>query len=170
MTKYIKILKNKDETGVKKSNINGWHSRDFDLKENEPQDFIKFILPSIEQVMNDMNWDKNQKTKIDNMWAIINTGGAANFRHQHGNSSISGAYYVKAPINCGDIVFYDPRPAPVYSHPNVTEPNSLNAQINGISPKEGALVLFPSYLEHSVNENKSNSERIVISFNIRINI
>ena len=29
------------------------------------------------------------------MWAIINTGGAANLRHQHGNSTISGAYYVR---------------------------------------------------------------------------
>ena len=72
--------------------------------------------------------------------------------------------------NINDIVFYDPRPAPVYSHPNVVNPNLLNAQVNGISPKEGALVLFPSYLEHSVNENKSNEERIVISFNIRIQI
>ena len=31
------------------------------------------------------------------MWAIINTGGSANLRHQHGNSTISGAYYVRAP-------------------------------------------------------------------------
>ena len=52
------------------------------------------------------------------MWAIINTGGSTNLRHQHGNSTISGAYYVRAPKNSGDIVFYDPRPAPVYSHPN----------------------------------------------------
>ena len=100
----------------------------------------------------------------------INLGGSANHRHQHGNSTISGAYYVRAPKNCGDIVFYDPRPAPVYSHPNVESPNLLNAQVNRISPKEGGLVLFPSYLDHSVNENLSNSERIVISFNIRINI
>ena len=91
-------------------------------------------------------------------------------RHQHGNSTISGAYYVRAPLNSGDIVFYDPRPAPVYSHPNVVDSNILNAQVNSISPKEGALVLFPSYLDHSVNENKSNEERIVISFNIRIQI
>ena len=104
------------------------------------------------------------------MWAIVNTGGSANLRHQHGNSTISGAYYVRAPVNSGDIVFYDPRPAPVYSHPNTTNPNFLNAQVNGVSPKEGALVLFPSFLDHSVNENISSSERIVISFNIRISI
>ena len=38
--------------------------------------------------------------------------------------------------------------------------------VNAISPTEGGLVIFPSYLDHSVNENLSNEERIVISFNI----
>ena len=169
MFDYIKSKQKKDATGISKSNVKGWHSNDFNLNDKEPQNFIAFILPSIEQIMTDMNWEKDKQTaKINNMWAIINTGGSANLRHQHGNSTISGAYYVRAPIDSGDIVFYDPRPAPVYSHPNIVKPNLLNAQVNGISPKEGALVLFPSYLDHSVNENKSNEERIVISFNIRI--
>ncbi len=169
MYTYIKELQNKDQIGISKSNLKGWHSKDFNLNEKQPQDFISFIYSSIEQVMHDMNWDKlKQITKINNMWAIINTGGSANLRHQHGNSTISGAYYIRAPENAGDIIFYDPRPAPIYSHPNALSPNSLNAQVNGISPKEGALILFPSYLDHSVNENKSNEERIVISFNIRV--
>ena len=171
MFNYIKTQQKSDEIGINKSNVKGWHSKDFDLNDKDPQTFIAFILPAIEQVMTDMNWDKIKQTaKINNMWAIINRGGSANLRHQHGNSTISGAYYVRAPINSGDIIFYDPRPAPVYSHPNVTNPNILNAQVNGVSPKEGALVLFPSYLDHSVNENKSAEERIVISFNIRIQI
>ena len=171
MYNYIKSKQKNDEIGINKSNVKGWHSKEFRLNDKEPQNFISLILSSIEKVMADMDWEKEKQiAKIDNMWAIINTGGSANLRHQHGNSSISGAYYVRAPINCGDIVFYDPRPAPVYSHPNVVKPNLLNAQVNGISPKEGALVLFPSYLEHSVNENKSNEERIVVSFNIRIQI
>ena len=169
MYKFIKSKQKNDEIGIKKSNVKGWHSKDFDLNDKEPQNFIAFILPSIEKVMNDMNWEKNKQiAKVNNMWAIINKGGSANLRHQHGNSTISGAYYVRAPINSGDIVFYDPRPAPVYSYPNVVSPNLLNAQVNGVSPKEGSLVLFPSYLDHSVNENLSNEERIVISFNIRI--
>ena len=171
MFKYIKSQQKIDSVGVTKSNVKGWHSNEFDLNEKEPQNFITFILPAIEQVMTDMNWEKQKQiAKINNMWAIINTGGSANLRHQHGNSTISGAYYVKAPLQSGDIVFYDPRPAPVYSHPNVVNPNLLNAQVNTISPKEGALVLFPSYVDHSVNENLSNQERIVISFNIRIQI
>ena len=40
--------------------------------------------------------------------------------------------------------------------------------VNSITPVEGGLVLFPSYLDHSVNENYSNEERIVISFNINL--
>ena len=57
-----------------------------------------------------MNWDVNsQLIKISNMWAIINIGGASNARHHHGNSTISAAYYIKAPKNCGEIVFYDPK-------------------------------------------------------------
>ena len=171
MYKFIKIIQSKDREGISKSNIKGWHSKDFNMQENEPKNFIKFILPAIEQVITDMNWEKQkQSININNMWAIINTGGSANLRHQHGNSTISGAYYVRAPKNSGDIVFYDPRPAPVYTYPKALNPNLLNAQVNGISPKEGALVLFPSYLDHSVNENLSNEERIVISFNITIQV
>ena len=169
MYNYIKSEQKKDDKGITKSNIKGWHSKDFRLETKEPRNFINLILPSIEQVMVDMNWEKQkQKIRISNMWAIINTGGSANTRHQHGNSTISGAYYVRAPKNSGDIVFYDPRPAPVYTYPNALSPNLLNAQINGISPNEGSLVLFPSYLDHSVNENLSNDERIVISFNLTI--
>ena len=119
MYKFIKNLNQKIKKELSKSNIKGWHSKDFNMQENEPKNFIKFILPSIEKVMTDMNWEKEkQSIKINNMWAIINTGGSTNLRHQHGNSTISGAYYVRAPKNCGDIVFYDPRPAPVYYYPN----------------------------------------------------
>ena len=166
---YIKNMQSNDEIGILKSNVKGWHSKDFDLKAKEPQNFISIIQPNIKNAIDDMNWDKNnQIIKITNMWAIINKGGAANLRHHHGNSTLSAAYYVRAPQESGDIVFYDPRPAPVYSHPKSLEPNYLNAMVNSISPVEGSLVLFPSYLDHSVNENISNEERIVISFNISL--
>ena len=169
MYQFIKNLQSNDKKGIYKSNVKGWHSKDFNLQENSPRNFISFISPSIEKVLTDMKWEKlSQKININNMWAIINKGGSGNLRHQHGNSTISGAYYVRAPKNSGDIVFYDPRPDPVYSYPKAESPNILNAQVNGISPKEGALVLFPSYLDHSVNENLSNEERIVVSFNITI--
>ena len=48
------------------------------------------ISPKINELLNDMDWDiKNQFVKISSMWSIINTGGASNARHHHGNSDIS---------------------------------------------------------------------------------
>ena len=166
---YIKNLQNIDNKGLIKSNIKGWHSKNFDLKNEIVINFINSISAEINAVIKAMDWDiKNQTAKISGMWAIINTGGASNARHHHGNSDISAAYYVRAPENCGEIVFYDPRPAPVFSHPRSNNPNFLNAMVNSISPVEGGLVLFPSYLDHSVNPNSSNEERVVISFNLSL--
>ena len=169
MFKYIKKLQSEDEKGIVKSNVKGWHSKDFDMENEAPKNFIKLISANIHQVFKDMDWDlQKQKIKIPSMWAIINKDGANNARHHHGNSDISAAYYIRAPKNCGEIVFYDPRPAPVFSHPLCNKPNLLNAMVNSVNPVEGLLVMFPSYLDHSVNANMTSDERIVISFNINL--
>ena len=44
---YIKNLHSADNKGIIKSNIKGWHSKDFNLNETEPQKFISFILVSL---------------------------------------------------------------------------------------------------------------------------
>jgi len=167
--KYILSLKENDSKGVAKSNFTGWHSGDFNLGEEPPKKFIMSIMKNINNALSEMDWDlEKQDVKITNMWTIINEKGAFNQKHHHGNSDLSAAYYVKAPEKCGDIVFYDPRSAPVFKHPISRKPNILNASINSIKPEEGLLVLFPSYLEHSVNQNLSKEKRIVISFNISL--
>ena len=166
---YILNLQKNDPKGVTKSNFNGWHSKDFNLKDSAPQSFTRTISININKAINDMGWDlKKQSVKIPSMWAIINEKKAFNQRHHHGNSDLSAAYYVSAPIDCGDILFYDPRPAPVFKHPTSKSPNILNASVNSIKPENGMLVLFPSYLEHSVNPNNSSKKRIVISFNVSL--
>ena len=58
MYDYIKYEQNKDNIGISKSNLKGWHSKDFELNDEAPQKFIKLILSSLEQVMTDMNWKK----------------------------------------------------------------------------------------------------------------
>ena len=169
MLSYITGLKNKDSKGLVKSNFNGWHSKNFNLKDNIPDKFITSIGKNINTALNDMGWDlESQFIKITNMWSIINEEGAFNQKHHHSNSDISAAYYVSAHDECGDIVFYDPRPARVYKNPISKSPNKLNATINSVKPENGLLVLFPSYLEHSVNPNLSNKKRVVISFNLSL--
>ena len=169
MNNYIYNLQEKDPEGVIKSNLKGWHSKNFDMKDDEPKKFIEAIKKNINKAINDMDWDlSSQEVTLSNMWAIINKRGAMNQKHHHSNSDLSAAYYVTAKENCGDIIFYDPRPARVYKHPIAKKPNILNATINSISPEPGMLILFPSYLEHSVNPNLSEHERIVISFNLNL--
>ena len=169
MFQYITSLQKKDPLGIVKSNFKGWHSKNFDLKNDQPKKFIESIKNNINLAIEDMGWDlTNQSVNIKSIWAIINEKDAWNQKHHHSNSDLSAAYYVSAHENCGDIVFYDPRPAPVHNHPISKNPNKLNATVNSIKPEPGMLVLFPSYLEHSVNPNLSNKKRIVISFNISL--
>ena len=166
---YISNLREQNPKGIRKSNSNGWHSKDFNLNDEIPKKFINAVSSNINTAFNDMDWDiEKQIVKIKSIWAIINEKGASNERHHHGNSALSAAYYVHAPKDCGDIVFYDPRPAPVFSHPIAKKPNILNATVNSITPDEGLLVLFPSYLDHSVKPSLSSDQRIVISFNINL--
>ena len=70
MYNYIKSEQRSDEIGINKSNVKGWHSKDFDLNDKDPQTFIAFILPAIEQVMTDMNWDK-EKQVVKHLKLII---------------------------------------------------------------------------------------------------
>ena len=169
MLAYILNLQKKDPVGIIKSNFKGWHSKDFNMKDLEPTNFITAIKSNLNLLINDMNWDLNmQSVKISSMWAIINEKGAWNQKHQHSNSDISAAYYITAHEKCGDIVFYDPRPARVYKQPIAKSPNKLNGTVSSIKPESGMLVLFPSYLDHSVNPNMSDKKRIVISFNLSL--
>lgn len=166
---YIYKKKEKNPEGTKKSNVNGWHSDEFDLKNENLKNFISEISKNIESAIKDMDWDlETQIVKITSMWSIINNKDAFNEKHHHGNSALSAAYYVKAEQNAGNIVFYDPRQANVFHHPISKQVNSVNAQVQSVTPKAGTLVLFPSYLEHKVNPNLSNEERIVISFNVAL--
>ena len=166
LIEFIYNEKKIDPTGKNKSNIKGWHSKSFDLNNQSLKNFLKSITPEIQKATNDMGWDtQTQIVKITSMWSIINKKDSFNERHHHGNSDLSAAYYVNANKDSGDIVFYDPRHAFIFSHPLASQVNDLNAQIKSITPKSGMLVLFPSYLDHSVNPSHSEKDRIVISFN-----
>ena len=166
---YIQKLQVKNPDGITKSNLLGWHSEDFDLDSDVPKYFINSISSSLNEAFQDMGWDvNNQEVKITSMWSIINKKNASNSRHIHSNNYISAAYYVKAPEKCGDIVFHDPRSVTTFRYPKISKQNKLNSNIFTIQPKEGLLALFPSYLYHSVDLNRSDEERIVISFNINL--
>ena len=97
---------------------------------------------------------------------LINKKNSFNLRHNHQNCYFSAVYYVKKPKRSGDISFFDPVEAKTYRHPEKEKSTIYSNQVVTLEPKEGDLLVFPSYLYHSVKPNLSDEDRIVISFNI----
>ena len=97
-----------------------------------------------------------------------NTGDSAH-KHSHCNSVYSGVIYIKTTDNCGRIVFHNEANRASFItptlNPDVNERGIYNSHEWTLEPEDGMIVLFPSTLEHSVEPNKSVSERYSIAFN-----
>ena len=135
-----------------------------------------FVLDKIIQFSLQIKPNDTVKSKIDSLviassWATKFDDGDYAHQHHHMPDEISGVYYYQvpdqAPINTENsnrYVGYLYFVSPVVGHyvSLITAP----LQRVYIKPREGQLILFPSYLEHGVMpcENKDKS-RISISFN-----
>ena len=101
------------------------------------------------------------------MFGTINVKGSSHELHRHRNSLISGTYYVAADKSASQISFLDPK-AGFRMH----EPGGHDAQTPfsalefSVRPRSGMLVMFPSYLEHSVGVHQSERPRVGITFNL----
>ncbi len=172
LSNYIYNLKKKNEKGLDRTNVNGWHSENFNLKDTNSVQY-KFLISLKEyifDVFENYGWDIDPKKIVcTEMWAIINKKDSFNLIHTHPNSYLSAAYYVKAPENCGKFLVENPNLVSNHSYPKINKETELNANIRGLDVKEGDLLFFPSYLPHKVGRNMSNEDRIVISFNINVN-
>ena len=62
----------------------------------------------------------------------------------------------------------DPNEVKKYRHPEIETRTELSAFGYSVKPKEGNLLIFPSYLYHEVGKNLSDKDRIIISFNVEI--
>jgi len=167
---YILNLKEKNEKGVKKSNQGGWHSPMFDiLNDKLVKKFTIIFQNYVKESVEEIGWNyDSDRVKIEAMWSIINKKGDFNIQHNHPNAYLSAAYYVKCPVNSGNINFHEGSEAKLIRHPNIKKFTEMSAMKTSLEPKEGDLFVFPAYFYHDVGENLSNEDRIVISFNLDI--
>ena len=167
LMKEIKKIK-EEQIGNNKSNYGGYHSPLFKYYDLIGTPF-EFIYDHIVSVINEriipqtITHIKNQhrqitKENISALWFIINKEGDHNVIHTHPPGWLAGSYYVSVPKDSGSLVFHDC--VPERKHQFMTNVSA------SIEPQENHLYLFPAWFPHSVKENKSNKERIVISFNI----
>lgn len=111
----------------------------------------------------------NQSLEITQSWLNITNSGQQHHRHEHPNSIVSGVFYINT-IKDDSIIFYNPNHK-IYKHLSLShekgEPDSYNNGLKmGITA--GELILFPSWLEHSVDINNTNESRISIAFNTKL--
>ena len=172
LEEYIYKLREEDNEGVVRSNRGGWHSKSFKVKEKGSiqnrftLELSKYIFDAIKCY----GWKCIPETiVVSEMWAIINKPNDFNVIHTHPNSYLSAAYYVKAPEKAGRFVIENTNTVATHSYPVPEKKTEYNIKAAALDIKEGDLLLFPAYLPHKVNENKSDEDRIVISFNVNIN-
>ena len=168
---YILELQKNDKIGNTHSNIGGWHSQNFDIvNQGPPINFLNKIKDYLKHIIsNEFGWKYvHNKQRVVAMWAIINKKNSFNVSHNHQNCYFSSAYYVKKPKNSGDITFFDPKEAKTYRFPKIEKNTEYSSEAVTIKPEEGDLLIFPSYLYHSVSENLSEDDRVVVSFNVDV--
>jgi uncharacterized protein (TIGR02466 family) len=151
---HIKMLA-ETEPSVKKSNMGGWQSKDT-LFETEGifRELGSAITNIAQTVLKDYT---SAPVEIKEMWANINTKYSSNGSHTH-SGILSGVMYFQVPENSGRLILINPA---VRSDGHLIRNKNF-----AITPHRLALILFPSWLEHYVEQNLSDDVRISLSFNI----
>ncbi len=106
--------------------------------------------------------------EITGLWANMNPPDGAHPLHSHPNNFLSGVYYLRTHKGADTINFHDPRPQADIIKPPVTDLTAENTDQVVVTVTNGTLLLFPSWLAHSVDANRSEEIRISISFNVML--
>ena len=153
------------DKGVSKTNVKGWHSTTDMHTKSEYSQLITELMRMQKEIYD--NEHIARYARLGNMWANINPPGSMNMPHIHPNALFSGVYYVKSNPKSGRLKIMDPRPGAQLYMPT-RKPGDAGRDMwkdANIEPIEGRIIMFPSWLWHSVEENKSDDIRISVSFN-----
>mgnify|MGYP001243607851 CR=1 FL=1 len=155
---------------------NPWAGRiDSSFKHNEYVNTVsdkcplleKWIYKQVNEYLNDLQLEQPYSfTKMDESWFNWSGKGMYQEFHIHPESDISGTFYVQTPPNCGNIIFNPP--ASAYNYHKLTHRSTVLEKSLHFEPMPARMILFPSYLEHMVQDNKNTEERISVAFNIKL--
>ena len=155
----------RQDSGVTKTNVNGWHSETNMHEKSEYKPLVNELFRMAHQIFEE-EWLEREPF-LGNMWANINPFGGYNKPHVHPNALFSGVYYIKTPPNCGRLVCQDPRPGIQTCMPDRKKgeiPRHLWRDVH-LQPQENRAIMFPAWLWHAVEPNMSNEIRISVSYN-----
>jgi uncharacterized protein (TIGR02466 family) len=175
LNNYVLNLKEKDKGRIV-TNYGGWQSNMIkskiheDLSPSENTDIIEKFIESLQNAINQcVKMAGLMDLQICDYWWNINYKGDYNKPHHHRDSILSGVYYIDIPEdNMGDIHFEREDPAQYFLPRYMPTRNKLTSTRATYKPKTGGLLIFPSWVTHSVDGNKTDKPRISMSFNTTI--
>lgn len=155
-----------DPKGVNKTNIKGWQSPNNLQSLPQFRDINLRILQVCERIAQSQFF-RSDLVLQHQAWVNISPPGASNQVHFHPNCHFSGVYYISVDApSCGSIYFRDPRVASRMMTYPVDSLTDFTASEIRMPAEAGRMYVFPGWLEHGVDENLSNRDRIGISFNV----
>ena len=159
MIGYCYGERGRDPQGASATNINGWQSQNnYHTKQSTVLDVLSRGLATIG------GFREGFGLKMTGMWININPPGSLNNGHNHPNCDLAGVMWIKTQPECGKIEFENPN---YYSHPNIAGYSDDLIESTDIfpaydfAPRDGEILLFPSYLRHGVHVNNSKEDRIL---------
>ena len=145
------------------SNVGGWQSVNINLNNydefEELKEELDIALDELAQTIH-----PKFRCRLDNVWINVNEKGHYNSRHVHPSTALAGTFYVQTPPESGNIVFFSESQGKHYPFEGF-DSDLFHGRVYA-APEENALIIFPSWIEHSVETSKSPIPRISISFNI----
>ena len=146
-----------------------WMSNTANVLDIESLDCLKKkILESVNVYVRDVLCiSEHLNYKLVSSWCVKHKKNDFAKIHYHRNSIISGIYYPLVDKDSGNIWFYRDKylfdSTIEISHESY---NNHNCKSYFILPEVDSLILFPSSVQHSVDENESNIDRFSLAFNI----
>jgi uncharacterized protein (TIGR02466 family) len=106
---------------------------------------------------------------ITQSWLNLGKPGGSHGQHNHQNSVISGVFYLSSPKGDG-ISFYDPNmriKRIIKIESSLENPSQWSGEVITAGLDTNKLVLFPSWLDHAVKPNLTQtSTRLSLAFNV----
>lgn len=127
-----------------------------------------FIKNSAQQVHNSVGLAG--ELSFTNSWFSINRQYGFHEAHNHVPDIWSGVYYLQATEQDATISFVNKSIVDTgwpYKAKKLSQTDFVSSQVT-CPVKTGMLIIFPSYLEHKVNQQLTDSERFNIAFNMSV--
>lgn len=141
------------------SNINHRYNTILDYK---MQHLYKYIEKHTSEYITAMNPFLKRDLKMHAAWVNITDKGESQEWHTHTDAYISGVYYYQTSGKDGRLGFRNPVP---FGSLGLFPVGGVMLEKEFFIPQNGALILFPGWLEHKVEVNTTDEERITIAFN-----